>query len=253
MKICTLFSGSRGNATLIQCNNTNILVDCGVNYRYICKSLEKLNLKPASIDAIFVTHSHSDHIAGIFQFVMYNPTVDIFVHANGAEEFYGKTRFQAHTFNGRLQYKNIAVDIYQCMHDVTWCTGYKFTYQDSVACIVTDTGSVDDQLVDFLRGCKALVIESNHDINMLKCGNYPPFLKQRIASCEGHLSNDQTAGLLERILGYGTQNIILAHLSEQNNTPTLAKDKAISVASKLHTAVNIYVGEQNQISEVIEC
>jgi phosphoribosyl 1,2-cyclic phosphodiesterase len=247
----TLFSGSRGNCALLTTNNTKILIDCGVGYRALTKALRSVNVSPKQINALFITHSHSDHISGLFNFVKYNAAAEVFVHKEGFDELYGKTYWKASTFEENFTYRDIAVSFYRCSHDASCCVGYSFKAEGKLICYVTDTGCVNEKLVDFIKGCDSLVIESNHDYKMLKEGSYPYYLKKRIESGSGHLSNEQTASLLQEILGYGTTKILLAHLSENNNSPLLALNCASGIANKSGVKVDIFVASQNEISEVI--
>lgn len=247
----TLFSGSKGNCALLTTNNTKILIDCGTSYKALTKALKSVNVSPKQINAVFITHSHSDHIAGLFNFVKYNASTEVFVHKKGYGELYGKTFWQANTFEENFLYRDISVSFFPCSHDASCCVGYAFKAENKLICYVTDTGCVSENLINFVKGCDSLVIESNHDYRMLAEGNYPFYLKKRIESSMGHLSNEQTASLIQAILGYGTTKILLAHLSENNNNPNLALKCACSAAEKTGVKVDIFVASQNEISEVI--
>ncbi len=251
MQIMTLFSGSKGNCALLTTDNTKILIDCGTSYTALTRALKNAGVAPRQIDAIFITHSHSDHISGLFDFLKYNAAAQVFVHKEGYNELYGKVFWEADTFEQGFKYKDLQVDFYRCSHDASCCVGYCFKAESKSICYITDTGCVNDKLVDFVKGCDSLVIESNHDRKMLVQGSYPYYLKKRIEGSSGHLSNEQTASLLDAVLGYGTTKILLAHLSENNNKPLLALNCARGVAEKRGVKVEIFVASQNEISEVI--
>lgn len=250
MKICVLASGSRGNVTLIRSATTNILIDCGVSYSRLTKLLNGFLLTPSDVNAIVITHSHSDHIQGLPTFLSYNPTVKVFVRSNCVQDVYERTFWNSEVFDDNFCIGEIQVESYCCHHDVA-CCGYRFFDGLSSCAYVTDTGFVDEQLVNFLSHIDTIVVESNHDLNMLREGRYPPQLKRRIESPHGHLSNDQNAELLAVVLPTGVKHVILAHLSEQNNTATLALSAAQKVVEKLNLGgqVTVTVAEQRNISE----
>ncbi|MDD3831784.1 MAG: MBL fold metallo-hydrolase [Clostridia bacterium] len=245
MKICTLYSGSSGNVALLKADNCNILIDCGVGYRSTVSALNSKGINPRSIDAIFITHAHGDHINGIYNYVHFNPTVNIFVHNEGYNEFKSRTGCHADTFNSAFDYKGLQVDFCQCYHDVDYCNGYSFSQNGQRICYVTDTGCYDDAMVEFIKGTNVLVLESNHDKNMLISGIYSPMLKRRILSVCGHLSNDQAGELMSKTLNGNTKSVILAHLSENNNLPSIALKSARKVIDDMGLTVNLVVATQS--------
>lgn len=253
MNVCTLYSGSKGNASLIYANGKHILIDCGGSYNLLKKQLNKLNLTPKDIDAVLITHCHNDHISALSTFMLYNSKVNVYVNIHGEEALYEKLYFDLNTFDSHFTLFDLQIEAYYCHHDVPCCTGFKiFDGKDSIV-YVTDTGYVDTPLIEFCKGVKTLVIESNHDFDMLVNGKYPFMLKKRIASALGHLSNDQTAQLLERVIDTNTKNIILAHLSENNNLPDLAFKASYDVLTKLgaQNQIKLLVASQYDISEVV--
>lgn len=254
MKACTLYSGSKGNATLILCDGAIFLVDIGVPYSALVLGMQKINLSPAQISAVFVTHSHIDHVCGAAPFAAKHPETPIFVQEKGAAEFFMRTFVAPKTFGKTpFECKNVTVTPYFCFHDAPACCGYKFTQNGEQTACVTDTGRIDSALCEFLSGCKTIIIESNHDPYMLETGPYPLMLKRRISGGSGHLSNAQTAELLRRICQSGIQNIVLAHLSEINNTPELAYNSAHSmlVRQALADKIRVYVALQHEVGELI--
>ena len=255
LKISPLFSGSKGNCSLIQSDNTNILLDAGYDCRYIVKALESHGLTPKDIDAIVITHEHNDHISALPVWTRTYPTP---IYAPTLITDYVRQRVyfaDVYDVRGSFTVGEVSVDVYECSHDARCCFGYRFSCGDSHFACVTDTGCVTDGLVDFLAPCSTVMLESNHDVDMLLKGEYSYVLKQRILSDFGHLSNAQAASVLTRLTD-ATKNVILAHLSENNNTRELAFSCAVNaLATKGVTEgkdVNVYVANQ-YANEVTIC
>lgn len=248
IKLSPLFSGSRGNCALVQADGTNILLDAGYHYKQIISRLAEFNITSADIDAIVLTHEHSDHISALpyltrgLQSKVYAPEA---ICGIVTQRTYCS---EVSAVSGSFNVGDVLIDVYQCSHDSVDCVGYKFTFNgESVAC-VTDTGRVDGRLTDFLAPCKGIMLESNHDVDMLQNGVYPYQLKRRILSDFGHLSNDQTAQVIATLKGSNVKQIALAHLSEQNNTKEIAFNTAVralnSVGLEEGRDVKIYVADQ---------
>lgn len=246
--ISPLFSGSRGNCSLVQTDNTNILLDAGYHYKQIVERLADFGLSVADIDAIVLTHEHSDHISALpyltrgLQSRVYAPKAicGIVTQRTYCSEIT--------PVEGGFAIGDVEVDVYQCSHDSVDCLGYRFACGgDRVAC-VTDTGRVDAKLIDFLCDCRGVLLESNHDVDMLARGSYPYPLKRRIASDFGHLSNDQAAQVIEALKGSSVKHVVLAHLSEQNNTKEIAFARAVQALNAAGLTegkdVKIYVADQ---------
>ena len=248
LKISPLFSGSKGNCTLIQSDNANILLDVGYHYRAIVRALENHSLTVKDIDAIIITHEHSDHINALPMWTRNTPTP---IYAPQLLVDYIQQRAycsEVRAIAGSFTICDVGIDIYECSHDARCCYGYRFTNgAQSFAC-VTDTGSVTDALVDFLTPCSAIMLESNHDADMLMKGEYSYLLKRRISSDYGHLSNAQAAEILFKLLGNNIKTVILAHLSEKNNTHELAFCSTVNMYATNGLTegkdVNVYVANQ---------
>lgn len=248
IKLSPLFSGSRGNCSLIQSDNCNILLDAGYQYKQIVARLAEFGITPADIAAIVITHEHSDHIAALpyltkgFNTAVYAPSAicDYVTQRTYCSDVTAIT--------GGFEIGDVAIDVYQCSHDAIACFGYRFTYGNQSVAGVTDTGCVNDELAEFLSPCKGIMIESNHDVNMLKNGVYPFPLKRRILSDFGHLSNDQTAQVLSKLKGTSVRKIVLAHLSEQNNTKEIAFNSAVHALNQCGLVegrdVDLFVADQ---------
>lgn len=220
--VSPLFSGSRGNCTLIQSGNVNILLDAGVSCRSILSALADKGLAQRDISAIIVTHEHGDHIAALTAWSKTCPT-PIYAPAQIADYVRMRAPFSCvYEIDGSFQIGDVTVDVFECSHDAMCCCGYRFSAGGGSFACVTDTGCPTDELIQFLSPCSAVMLESNHDVDMLKVGPYPQSLKQRILSDYGHLSNAQTAQVVQKLANSRVKTIILAHLSETNNTKELA-------------------------------
>ncbi len=231
-RFCALFSGSSGNCTYIGEGNTHILIDAGVSARRISCELSNIGIEPNSISAIFVTHEHNDHICGLHTFAKKH-NVPIFMSQGTAEALEKLPNISCglniNVINGAVDLGDIEVQRFATSHDCDGSSGFriKLGYRDFAVC--TDTGIVTDEIRTALKGCELVLLESNHDINMLNKGPYPPSLKRRILSNTGHLSNASCAEELPKLLKSGTIRFILGHLSRQNNTPKAAYDSANSI------------------------
>lgn len=232
-KICSLYSGSRGNCTYIYAGGASILVDAGKNAKTLCSSLDSIGISIDSIDAIFITHEHRDHVSAL-QVLSHKHNIPIYILLPSAEIFYGerdKQLFDCFMIqfddDFSVKIKGLDVKAFSVPHDSRSAVGYRFTFKGSDGKDIsigyaTDVGNVTDKVLAELLGCRAAVIESNHDTDMLRNGIYPQELKKRISSSKGHLSNADCALLVARLCESGAKEIMLAHLSEANNTPELA-------------------------------
>lgn len=227
MRICSLSSGSKGNSIFVQSNKSKILVDCGHSGKMIELLLNSIGEDMKDIDAIFVTHEHSDHIKGVG---ILSRRYDIPIIANektwmAMKNSLGKINpknvlvFKTNTF---FTFRDMDVHAISTYHDAIDPVSFIFYQKDQKISILTDTGIVTDEIKDAIRGSSAYLIEANHDIEMLKNGRYSPSLKRRILSDYGHMSNDLTKIVLEDILQGLNETVILGHLSEENNLDTLA-------------------------------
>ena len=228
-KIIPLFSGSSGNCTYIRCDDEEILVDAGVSMKMIECALNSINTGLSRIKAIFVTHEHTDHIKGVEAI---SKAYGIPVYINGASAQYAvqngifcetqKVITEKNALDS-VSLDGIHADIFKTPHDSCGSVGYRFTFSDGSALgYATDMGYITKTVAEALFGCETVILESNHDLQMLKNGPYPYYLKHRIMSDRGHLSNDASANFLPYLYEKGTKKVILAHLSEHNNTPRLA-------------------------------
>ena len=256
LKISPLFSGSKGNCTLIQSDNVNILLDAGFGYRSIVRELERRGVSPKDVDAIIVTHEHGDHINALPMWTKYTST-PIYAPHLLADYLQQRVYFsEVRPITCDFKVGDIIVEPYECSHDARCCYGYRFCSGQHYFACVTDTGCVSDILVDFLAPCSAIMLESNHDVDMLVKGEYSYPLKRRILSDFGHLSNAQASQILCKLIGKKPKQIILAHLSEKNNTRELAFNSVVNMYSAHGLTegrdVNVYVVDQYK-NEITIC
>lgn len=227
MIIRPLFSGSSGNCTYIEYENTSLLVDAGVSGKKIIKALESIGKCIESIDGILVTHEHTDHISSVGTL---SRKYDIPVYATKGtwqSMFHGIGGIYKDLINivanGRdFSIGNIDAVPYRIPHDASEPVCYSFYGGDTKVTVATDIGEMSEQFFLFLSGSEAIVLESNYDPSMLRNGRYPYYLKERIAGKNGHLSNDECGTTCARLAALGTRHIILGHLSAENNTPSMA-------------------------------
>ena len=243
LTVTPLFSGSRGNCTLVRSGNTAILIDAGYGFRAIQAKLKELGVSPQDIAAVVVSHEHSDHISALPSWsrryrtkVFAPPLVSTYLSMQGV--------YNIKEIQGQFEVGDVMVDTYQCSHDSRNCFGYRFTSGNQSVASVTDTGETSAQLIPFLAQCQTIMLESNHDLDMLWNGSYPFYLKNRINSKYGHLSNTQATEVLEKLINTSVQNVILAHLSEQNNT----KQLAVTTATQMYQKHGLTVGKDVNIA-----
>ncbi len=219
-----LGSGSRGNAALVESGNTCVMLDCGFSVRETTARLARLGRAPEDIDAMLVTHEHSDHASGVAAFARRHG-IPVWMTAGTHAAVNGDlTSVEVNELSPHEPFDlgDLQVSPFPVPHDAREPAQFVFSDGDARLGYLTDLGSSTVHVEKMLGGCHALVLECNHDRDMLKNGTYPPSLKARIAGSHGHLSNDQAADLLGR-LGFGwLRHIVAAHLSEQNNRPDLA-------------------------------
>ena len=254
-KICALYSGSGGNAVFIEAGGARILIDAGKSAKALCSALSSIGVDIDSIDAIFITHEHQDHISAL-KTLSHKHSIPIHILIKSAEIFRGlgdeklcaclNIKFDS---NFSVDVKGLRVKAFPTPHDSRAAVGYKLTFTEagkeySIG-YATDTGYVSDEMRDNILGCFAAIIESNHDPDMLRDGPYPVELKDRIRSQKGHLSNKDCAEFASFLSQNGTKHILLAHLSEENNDPALAYNETLSAIGD--ETVNLQVAAQDEI------
>ena len=232
-KICPLFSGSTGNSTYIAQRNGGILIDAGNSAKAILEALSRVGGDFDSLQAIAITHCHNDHISGL-RAVLRKTKAPLIATAKTIDTLRSKECIPTHTqvilSNSQpITVGEFCVKSFCTSHDSLGSCGYAFTFSDGKKfSICTDTGIVTDEIRAELNGSDAVLIESNHDVDMLNKGPYPPILKVRILSDKGHISNAVCASEVLRLFKGGTTRFILGHLSLKNNTPLLARSASES-------------------------
>ena len=252
MRIVTFASGSTGNCCLVSDGGVNVLIDAGISARRIVQGLGVLGLAPQDVCGVLITHEHSDHISGLPVLVK-RTGMRIFAPSELGEVLKRVKPELSESIDyippdGGLCVGDVRITAFPTPHDASASFGYRIEGSEVFA-FATDTGHISDELLQGLQGADTVVIEANHDKVMLKNGPYPPFLKQRVLSKHGHLSNDDCAKLACLLADSGTRQIILGHLSQQNNTPEAA-ETAVSEALSGRN-VKIYTAPANKLLEVL--
>lgn len=227
MRFIPLFSGSSGNALLLEAGAARVLIDAGLPAKTVEQALLSAGIPPETLTAILITHEHSDHIKGVGP-IARKYQLPVYANAPTWETMEGKLGKLApanmRTFvTGQDFYlKDLSILPFATPHDAAESVGYAFTYKGIRMCSVTDIGHMDHSILDILEGSRLLFLESNHDEDMLKAGPYPYPLKRRILSDRGHLSNDSAGKALCKLYRRGVRDVILGHLSRENNYEELA-------------------------------
>lgn len=224
MKFTTIVSGSSGNCIYIEGGETALLVDAGCSNRCLTQALAAFGKTPQQIAGLLLTHEHRDHVAGVLRF---SRRFGIPVYASEltwenlpcCDDFFPQDQ---HIFEYGMEIGGIGVDFFRLSHDAVQPVGFVFSHQGQRVGVATDTGVVTPSMAQQLANVDGLIFEANHDQDMLRRGPYPYYLKRRVASETGHLSNQQAGLALRELVGERTQAVILAHLSETNNRPELA-------------------------------
>ncbi len=250
MKLSVLSSGSKGNTTYIETEETKILIDAGNSSKYIIDSLNELNVDIKDIDAVLITHVHSDHIKGL-EVLSKKIKCPVYI----TKKMYPYLDYLTNYIfieDNKITIKDIEIDVIKTSHDTEDSLAYIVNNKNKSIVYITDTGYINSKYFDILSNRSIYIFESNHDIEMLNNGRYPFHLRQRILSDKGHLSNYDSAKYLSKFIGKDTKEIILAHLSEENNTEELAlktlKDRLLKEEIPFN---NIIIAKQNKKTELI--
>ena len=226
MRFCSLGSGSTGNAWLVESGATRVLIDCGIGPGRLTRRLLRVGVEPATIDAILITHEHDDHVGGAAAFARRHA---IPVHATygtvqgSGTALSGIDRLLELEPSGRFAIGDLEVLPVAVPHDAREPVQYVMGDGDVKLGVITDLGSITPHVTASFSGLDALVLEANHDEDMLRDGPYPKFLKERVGGRYGHLSNAVAARLLDAVAGDRLQHVVAAHLSLKNNTAVLAR------------------------------
>ncbi len=258
-----LYSGSKGNSTFISDGETSLIIDAGGSMKKLCEGLSLLGEELGRVRGIFVTHSHTDHTSSLYNIVK-KYDIRIFTTVDTARTICTPCKTNSledcrrvagciMTINPSKTYEvgTIKVSTFPTPHDAVGSLGFVFrsTHTNKVLGYATDIGTVTPEMEECLMGLKNFVIESNHDVEMLKNGSYPEFLKGRILSRHGHLSNADCAEFIKRLALAGGESFTLAHLSEENNLPSLARESA-EEALRGFEGVSLKVAGQNEVTKL---
>ncbi len=254
MKVCVLSSGSKGNSTLISTNNIKVLIDLGTTCSYAEKALERIGTNPSDIYAILVTHIHSDHIKGLKVFIKkYNPIIYVTEKLLPLlENEIGNFRYEFYQ-DKKAIINDLEINIIKTSHDAEESIGFIINNKDTSLVYITDTGYINKKYFNILTNKNMYILESNHDVKMLKEGPYPYYLQQRVISDKGHLSNKQASDYLCKFIGDNTKKIIFAHISEHNNTEEKVIETFNEELRKNNISFsNIELARQNESTELME-
>lgn len=251
MRVCLLASGSKGNAVYVESRESRILIDAGLSAREVMSRLAGIGVAAEKLDALLVTHEHTDHCRGLGPLAR-SCKLPVFLHHDTLQELPSPGRIDdLREFSGSeaFDWRDLRIEPFPLTHDAVAPVGYTIDTPAGKIGIATDLGIATRLVADRLKGCRVLVLESNHDEEMLRDGPYPWHLKQRIRSNHGHLSNTASARLLRELLWEGLEAVFLAHLSEVNNTAALAEACARDVLALQNIcAPQLVVGCQNRVS-----
>lgn len=225
-QFCSLYSGSTGNSSIVQSNKTKILVDVGESAKKIAEALASINVDPFSINAILITHEHSDHVKGLAVFSKkYNVPVYANVETWNAMQKYkeklNEENIKTFTFN-KFKIGDIEVNPFPIPHDAANPCGFNLFHDNKKMSIATDIGHMSKEIITNLSDSSFLLLEANYEPEILKCSSYPYMLKERIKGPNGHLSNSDAGKTISYLVDHGLNQVMLGHLSKENNFPELA-------------------------------
>lgn len=249
----TLASGSSGNAVLLTFGNTHLLVDAGISCRRIAASLKELGLTLQELAAVLITHTHTDHVQGL-QTLLKRTNMPVYGTAQVCCELDwrltgGEDRLREISLCRPFELGECRVTAFPISHDAPGACGYRFDSADGSVGVMTDTGYVTEKAAEVLSGVDAAVLEANHDVDMLREGPYPWYLQQRILSERGHLCNEAAAQFAAALAKRGAKQIILAHLSLDNNTPAAALRAVEQALAEAGLAARVTVAPRDCIGE----
>lgn len=234
LKFCSLFSGSSGNASYIGTDKTHILIDAGLACRTIEKAMKEIGLTPSTLDGILITHEHDDHIRGA-GVVSRKYNVPIYANQETWQAMEDKigdiSNSNIRIFDNNMDFyiKDINIEPYQIPHDAANPVGFCLYCGNKKISITTDLGYTNNKIINKIMDSDLVVLESNHDIDMLKAGPYPFVLKRRILGKKGHLSNTDAGKAITELINGKVTHVLLGHLSRQNNLPELAYQTVVEI------------------------
>jgi len=260
LRFCPLYSGSSGNALLVLADGAAILVDAGLPGRVVAEALAAAGVAPEQLSGILVTHEHSDHVKGV-GILARRYRLPVYANAGtwrGMLPLIGEIPpAQMRVFETERDFYLGGVNVlpYKTPHDANESVGFVFQSGGSKLSILTDAGHVNERMLDAVSGSGLILIESNHDVEMLKAGRYPFPLKRRILGDEGHLSNDACGAALTALYGRGVRRAVLGHLSRENNFESLALETvraALRASDVPDEAFALSVAHRDRVGEIYE-
>jgi phosphoribosyl 1,2-cyclic phosphodiesterase len=255
LRICVLGSGSNGNATFVATERVRLLIDAGFSHRRIAQRLAALGERAEDLDAVIITHEHSDHISGLATLAKKTGAVVYLTPPTRNALAWDDSKARVESFGaGRtLVLGDIEVDTFTVPHDAVDPIGCCVRWQGVKVGVVTDLGYLPDSVKYHIRGCDLLMLESNYDTEMLRVSPYPFFVRQRVGSRNGHLSNHAVADFLNADFDRKARTLVLAHLSEQNNHPEIARLFAVEALERAGARdTRLHIARQHETSEVFE-
>lgn len=243
MRFASLGSGSAGNATVVEAGETRLLLDCGFSVKETVQRLARLQLQPEQLTGILVTHEHDDHARGVFKLAARYQIPVWLTHGTYSmcQRYLPTQAFPLNIVDAHTSFdvQDIEVHPYPVPHDAREPAQFVFGDGERKFGVLTDVGSVTPHIVMMLQGCDGLLLECNHDLEMLRTGPYAHSLKKRVGGWLGHLDNQTSAQLLSQLDNSKLKHLVAAHLSEKNNTPALAKQALSEVLQCTHDWVQI--------------
>ena len=251
-KFISLYSGSKGNAgVVVSQSGTAVLLDCGVSLAKLKRALAAVDMRPEQLSGVVITHEHSDHISGLstllshYEMPVYcNRRTALAIPAISAQAVVAE--------NESFAVGDITITRFSTYHDAAGPCGYCFEADGKKLVALTDCGQIDSVILSKIQGCQLLYIESNYDDTMLSCGPYPPHLQRRIRSAKGHLSNKDCADTVVKLGLLGLEKVILAHISENNNTYMLAGATTMDPVRRFGLPIEVAVADESEIPTVME-
>lgn len=250
MKFKVIASGSKGNCTVIFSEQSKVIIDMGISYQILKKSLEEDSLSLNDFNGILITHCHKDHTNGLASLVKHTK-LKVYIPAkmyDSLKEMISKD--DCIFIDDNFEINDLSIELIHTSHDAPASVGYIIKSNNKELVYVTDTGYINRKFLARMVQKDCYIIESNHDEKMLMDGPYPRFLKERVISDKGHLSNTTTAKYLKKIIGPNTKKIVLAHLSETNNTEELALKTVKEIVD--NDKIEIMIARQHESSQIIE-
>lgn len=258
-QFCSLYSGSSGNCSFVQTDTTKILIDAGESAKKIGEALSSIGVEPTSIDAILITHEHSDHVKGLG---IFSKKFQIPVYANAEtwsamskqKEKMESTNIRTFTFD-KFTIGDIDINPFSIPHDAANPCGFNLYHENKKMSIATDIGHMSNDIVKHLTNSSFLLLEANYEPEILKCSSYPYLLKERIKGPNGHLSNSDAGKTISYLMDYGLHHVMLGHLSKENNFPELAYKTVVEELmehQKMEHSLQLSVAKRYEVSPMID-